>query len=188
VDVWTYAFVPELGRFGPINLYQDIRVPADSLGRNDLSEHVPGAAPAGDYVFVAYVGDYPGTIVDSSYFYFSKSGSVGGDFVGLGGGQGWLEKAYSDISNLPTDCALLENYPNPFNARTTISYQLPAEAHVRLEVYNTLGQRIATLVDVRQEAGYRSVVWDASEVSSGVYFYKLTTGDFSESKRMLLVK
>jgi hypothetical protein len=188
VDIWSYAFVPEMGRFGPISVYRNVRVPADSLGRNDLSEHVPGAAPGGDYVFVAYIGDYPGTIVDSSYFYFSKSGSVGGDFVGLGGGQGWLEKACSDVPNLPTGYALLENYPNPFNARTTISYQLVAEAHVNLEVYNTIGQRIATLVDARQEAGYGSVVWDASEISSGVYFYRLTAGDYTETKRMMLVK
>jgi len=59
VDIWTYAFVPEMGRYGPIDLYENVRIPADSIGMSEISQHVPGVAPAGDYVFVAYVGDYP---------------------------------------------------------------------------------------------------------------------------------
>ena len=89
---------------------------------------------------------------------------------------------------MPKTFALLPNYPNPFNAATIINYELPVDAHVKLGVYNTLGQKVATVVDERQQAGYRSVVWDASEVSSGVYFYKLSAGDFTETKRMMLVK
>ena len=82
----------------------------------------------------------------------------------------------------------LSNYPNPFNATTNINYQLPADSWVKLEVYNLLGQKVATLVEEGQEAGYESVIWDASEVSSGLYFYKLTAGDYTEAKRMMLVK
>ncbi|MFQ5869336.1 MAG: T9SS type A sorting domain-containing protein, partial [Candidatus Zixiibacteriota bacterium] len=78
--------------------------------------------------------------------------------------------------------------PNPFNAKTTINYQLPVDAHVKLEVYNVLGEKVATLVNEKQEPGRGSVVWDASEVSSGLYFYKLTAGDYTVTKRMMLVK
>jgi len=59
---------------------------------------------------------------------------------------------------------------------------------VKLEVYNILGSKVATLVNGEEVAGYKSVTWDASEVSSGVYFYKLTAGHYSETKRMMLVK
>jgi len=59
---------------------------------------------------------------------------------------------------------------------------------VKLEVYNLLGNKVATLADGEQEAGYKSVTWDASDVSSGIYFYKLSAGDFTETKRMMLVK
>jgi len=59
---------------------------------------------------------------------------------------------------------------------------------VRLEVYNTLGQKVATLVDSKQQAGYRTVIWDASDVSTGIYFYRLSAGDYTETKRMMLVK
>jgi hypothetical protein len=82
----------------------------------------------------------------------------------------------------------LSNYPNPFNATTIINYQLPADAYVKLDIYSILGEKVATLMDSRQQAGYRSVIWDASQVSSGLYFYKLTAGDYTESKRMMLVK
>ncbi|MFQ5869209.1 MAG: T9SS type A sorting domain-containing protein, partial [Candidatus Zixiibacteriota bacterium] len=82
----------------------------------------------------------------------------------------------------------LSNYPNPFNATTVINYQLPVDSRVKLEVYNVLGEKVVTLVEEKQEAGYRSVIWDASELSSGLYFYKLTAGDYTETKTMMLVK
>jgi hypothetical protein len=83
---------------------------------------------------------------------------------------------------------LSQNYPNPFNATTVINYQLPVDDEVTLEVYNLFGQKVATLVDGEQQAGCRSVVWDASDISSGIYFYRLTAGDFTETKRMIVVK
>jgi len=89
---------------------------------------------------------------------------------------------------LPASTSLSQSYPNPFNVGTVISYQLPEASEVKLEVYNLLGEKVATLVHGAEEAGYRSVTWDASEVSSGLYFYKLSTGDFTETRRMILVK
>jgi hypothetical protein len=90
--------------------------------------------------------------------------------------------------SLPTVTELHQNYPNPFNATTLINYQLAAEGYVTLEVYNLIGEKLVTLVDEIQEAGYRSVTWDASKVSSGLYFCKLTAGDFTETRSMMLVK
>jgi parallel beta-helix repeat protein len=187
-DIWTYAFVPGVGRYGPIDLYRNFRIPPDSIGMNNIRQKVPGLAPEGDYTLVAYVGRYPSTIIDSSYFYFRKEGSVAGE-IGDWSSSGLLTKAVDETAfNLPSHYALLQSYPNPFNAATTIHYQLPADTEVKLEVYNTLGQKVATLVDSKQQSGYRSVTWDASEVSSGVYFYKVTAGDYTEIKRMMLVK
>jgi parallel beta-helix repeat protein/predicted outer membrane repeat protein len=189
IDIWTYAFVPEMGRYGPIDLYENVRIPADSLGRNEITEHVPGVAPQGDYVFVAYIGDYPSTIIDSSWFYFSKTGSVAEGIADWQSPNGWLDgEVLSRESGLPTHYALSHNYPNPFNATTSISYQLGVDGHVKLEVYSTLGRKVATLIDSKQQAGYRSVTWNASQVSSGLYFYKLTAGDFTETRRMILIK
>jgi flagellar hook assembly protein FlgD len=92
------------------------------------------------------------------------------------------------LADLPSEFALLGNYPNPFNASTVISYELPTDTHVKVEVYNISGQKVATVVDGQQEAGYRSVLWDASGTSSGIYLYKLTAGDYTEIKTMTLLR
>ena len=93
---------------------------------------------------------------------------------------------------LPTDFALGQNYPNPFNPSTIIPYQLPTAGHVRLEVFNLLGQRLATLVDAEQAAGIHTAQWDATDVAgravgAGVYIYRLSSGEMTESRRMVLV-
>jgi len=89
---------------------------------------------------------------------------------------------------LPGRFALRQNYPNPFNSQTIIDYELPTACRVKLEVFNLLGEKVGILVEGMQNAGQESVVWDASGVSSGVYLYRLTAGDFRHSRRLLLVK
>jgi hypothetical protein len=99
---------------------------------------------------------------------------------------------YSNVievdAGLPKVFALEQNYPNPFNPSTTIRYQLPVASEVKLEVYDVLGKKIATLVNERQSAGSYQVVWNASGLSSGTYFYRLQAGTFVETKKMIMVK
>lgn len=192
VDIWAQAFVPGLNRPYRLWRYNDVTIPfADSIIRADLVEHVPGYAPSGDYTFVTYIGDFPFSIIDSSCLYFGKEGAIyssaeGYDWQTL---KGWFNSR-SELSEatLPTQYSLSRNYPNPFNATTVINYQSPVDAYVKLEIYNLSGQKVATLVDERQGAGYKSVSWDASSVSSGLYFYRLSAGDYTETRRMMLVK
>lgn len=93
-------------------------------------------------------------------------------------------------SNAPSEFRLHQNYPNPFNPTTTITYQLPQASTVRLEVFDVMGRKIATLVEAKQRAGIHSVPFVASEFSltSGVYFYRLSANDWTETKRMTLLK
>jgi hypothetical protein len=94
---------------------------------------------------------------------------------------------------LPTEFDLAQNAPNPFNPSTQISFALPSAAKVSLTVYNVLGQQVKTLVDEYMTAGYQTVTWDGTDnssasVASGIYFYRITAGEFADTKKMLLLK
>jgi len=89
---------------------------------------------------------------------------------------------------VPDVFALNQNYPNPFNPSTEIAFDLPVASHVELTIYNVLGQKVETLVDREMEAGSHTVTWNADKVSTGVYFYRITAKDFTETKKMLMLK
>ena len=96
-------------------------------------------------------------------------------------------------TNVVKEYRLAQNYPNPFNPTTTITYQLPEETRVKIEVYNMLGAKIATLLDKKQKAGVHHVMWDGKDnagntAGSGIYFYKISTPEFEQTKKMLLIK
>jgi hypothetical protein len=84
--------------------------------------------------------------------------------------------------------ALHQNYPNPFNPVTTIKYQLARAGQVDLSIYNILGQKIATLVSEKQSAGIYNVTWDASNYSSGMYFYRIQSDRYTAIKKLIVVK
>lgn len=88
----------------------------------------------------------------------------------------------------PSHYNLAQNYPNPFNPTTNIRYTLPASQHVTIEVYNTLGQLVAKLIDKYQAAGSYTIHFDAHELPSGMYIYRLKAGNFTETKKMMLIK
>jgi hypothetical protein len=108
------------------------------------------------------------------------------------------ESISSDVddgnSDIPKDFILYTNYPNPFNPATTIKYALPEPSNVKLEVYNIMGQKIGTLIDSNQEAGFHQSEFDGSSLASGIYIYKIksksieTHKSFVSVKKMLLLK
>ena len=91
-------------------------------------------------------------------------------------------------NSLPAEYSLSDNYPNPFNPATTIAYSLPKESHVVITVYNAIGQLVKTLVNDDKPAGYYSINFNASGLSSGIYFYRLTAGSFTAVKKFVLMK
>ncbi|MBI5020695.1 MAG: T9SS type A sorting domain-containing protein [Ignavibacteriales bacterium] len=93
-----------------------------------------------------------------------------------------------EIPVTPLTFSLKQNYPNPFNPSTTISYQLPARSHVTLRVFDLLGREVAMLVNRIEESGNKSVVFDASRLLSGVYYYRLQAGNFVDTKKLLLLR
>jgi len=108
------------------------------------------------------------------------------------------EDAFGEIMALvknevevPLEYSLAQNYPNPFNPVTDIRYQIADNRypiHTTLKVYNVLGQEVVTLVDEMKAPGVYTVEWDASDLASGVYFYRLTAGEYTTTLRMVLMK
>ncbi|MFN3345563.1 MAG: T9SS type A sorting domain-containing protein [Chloroherpetonaceae bacterium] len=141
-----------------------------------------------------------GTTTEAQSYRFTDETAVGAvsyrlkqvDFDGQFAYSPVIEVLAGDL----TSYKLAQNYPNPFNPTTTISYQLPVASDVRLEVFDILGKKVATLVNGRQAAGAYSYTWNASAAASGVYFYRLQAGatngasnaTFVETKKMMLVK
>jgi hypothetical protein len=91
-------------------------------------------------------------------------------------------------SRMPTKSVLVQNYPNPFNASTEIRYQLPADSHVKLDVFNVAGQLVESLVNGKQPAGQHTVSWNAGGLTSGIYLVRLQAGEAVATAKMALVR
>ncbi len=104
-----------------------------------------------------------------------------------------FNQASTLLEGVPEATVLLDNYPNPFNPSTTISYGLSQDTWVNVRIHNSLGEEVATLVNEHQTAGFKTIVWNGTDnfgtsVSSGIYLYRMTTADHVETKRLLLLK
>jgi hypothetical protein len=145
-----------------------------------------------EFQTIGFVDGYGTTTESKSYFFIDKNLIAGSynyrlkqvDFNG--------NFEYSPIINVvvsvPNEFKLIQNYPNPFNPSTTIKYQIPNAGIVVLKVYNTLGKEVATLVNAEKPAGSYDIEFNASALSSGIYFYKLQIGNFVETKKMILLR
>ena len=161
------------------------RRPKNSGAYTTVSDLIPGAGTSLEEHHYQWTDT---KVTDGNYNYRLKLVDLNGDHtyskaitVAVSGVLG-----VDDPKLLPTEFALRQNYPNPFNPTTVINYQLPAASYVTLTVYNMLGQEVATLVSRMQEAGYKSVEFDASKMPSGLYLYKLTAGMYTSVQKMVL--
>jgi hypothetical protein len=110
-------------------------------------------------------------------------------FTILVGTQEYISNESVDVTTVPQSFQLLQNFPNPFNPTTTIEFALPQRATVTLDVYNSLGAKVATLIDnQRMNAGVQNLTFDATNFSSGLYIYKLQAGAHVMMKKMMLLK
>ena len=99
-----------------------------------------------------------------------------------------IPTAVEDKSAIITDYKLFQNYPNPFNPSTKISWQSPISSHQSLKVYDVLGNEVATLVNEFRNAGSYEIDFNASSLSSGIYFYQFRAGSYTQTKKMILIK
>ncbi|MGB5873397.1 MAG: YCF48-related protein [Bacteroidota bacterium] len=121
-------------------------------------------------------------------FLSKDMGVIVGDNTVLVTTNGGIITGAEDAEQLPQEYMLLQNYPNPFNPSTTIAFAVPHGGFVTLKVYNLLGEEVATLIAGDHAAGTFKATWDASELPSGVYFYRLMAGDYVQTKKAVLMK
>lgn len=142
--------------------------------------------------WTSFSNGLPSTVVPELDIYYNST--TGDRLRAATFGRGLWETPVSTTgisvisTELPIDYSLGQNYPNPFNPVTKINFQIPAKGNVTMKVYNQLGQEVGVLVNKVMDAGYYSADFDASKLSSGIYFYKLTAGSFTQSKKMMLIK
>ena len=149
---------------------------------------VDGQAVSGDGALVEFTFKTTQTPLASDFQILD------GVMVDLAGGIDAITNIeIGSLEPLPTEYALEQNIPNPFNPSTTIEYRLPEAGDVQLVIYNLLGQEVRTLVQETMDAGFHSVVWDGTDefgkqVASGIYIYRMSVADFTRVQRMMLLK
>jgi hypothetical protein len=154
-----------------------------------------GKSNISDYKVSDYTVDCEG--VEPGEYYLRLNTSLKGDglfyLTNSHNDRTNLSKSYAEKINLkdystPITYYLSQNYPNPFNPETKIRFSIPNDDHVKIKVYNTLGQRIKTLLNKDLQSGHHVVKFNASDLASGIYYYRIEAGDFQDVKKMIMIK
>lgn len=190
LDLWTVIMLPGVGYVPVLNL-DNFTFPPVTIDR-DRNQAVPGHAPAGEYTYYGYLGDYPWVVDHFDSFTFVKEGGDEGGSLGspadwICTGEPFVTEA-SAASNLPESYALNPAHPNPFNPETTISFDLPEAGQVSLVIYDVQGREVARLADGFYPAGGHQLSFDGSDLSSGIYFVRMVSGNFYQTQKLLLIK
>ncbi|MBC8205263.1 MAG: T9SS type A sorting domain-containing protein [FCB group bacterium] len=190
MDIWTKISLPSVGSVGPLILVEDFTLQPNYSVNRDRTQEVPANAPAGEYLYYGYGGEYPWTIEVYDSFAFIKEGT---DNIDLGSvddwncwGEGFEGEAIE--SYIPSETALHSPYPNPFNPSTVISFELKDAGEVSLIVFDVQGREVQSLVNGHRSMGYHEAVFDGSELASGIYFARLDAGGFAQTQKLLLIK
>jgi len=189
VSVWCDVILPNGSAYGPVLEPVTIFLGSSQTLSRVRTQAVPAAAPAGMYHYNAYAVAAGDTSTDS--FSFVKQGVIDGHpesaWSNYGDSfDGWI--IGSDVATIPDAYFLYQNFPNPFNPTTSIYFALPKASHVQLSVFDLQGRLVTDLINGTRQAGFHEITFDASGLSSGMYFYKIQAGDFSAVNKMALVK
>ncbi|MCU0343296.1 MAG: PQQ-dependent sugar dehydrogenase [Ignavibacterium sp.] len=159
---------------------------------NNAGFKIERSRDGSDYEEIFFIGGNGTTTNRNVYSYLDETVSSGIYYyrlkqVNFDGSFEYLNTVAINLGK-PTEFVLKQNFPNPFNPKTVISFQIPVEGLVNLVVYDVPGNEVITLLNEQKTAGIYDVDFDASKLTSGIYFYKLTAGDFSLTRKMILLK
>lgn len=185
VDIWLEAVLPNGSLISPISLRSNVNIPAGvTISRMNLSQTIPSGAPAGEYLYYVKAGIYPDSVTAYDIFPFAKLTEAATE---IDPGE-WSYIGFDENGGNAPDEIDMKAYPNPFNPRTVISYQLTADSYVNLAVYDVQGREVQTLVNEELSSGQYEVVFDGAGLSGGMYFAKLETKGYTQTSKLLLIK
>ena len=198
-DIWADLTLPTGGSYGPIiGPVLDFTLNAGWSGDRDRELTVPAGLPptlAGTFSTNGYIGEYSDVIcVQDSFTWEYVNDTAGDGLLELGGlwftssGESFEDLRMAGTNVLPVAYSIHQSYPNPFNPTSTISFSLPEAGKITLSVYDVSGRLITTLVDGYRSAGVHDVTFDASDLASGIYLYRLEAGEFNATGKMVLMK
>ena len=159
---------------------------------NNFGFEVQRSVAGNEFVTIGFVNGH-GTTTEAKTYRFVDANLSEGSYtyrlkqVDYNGTFSYSDEVNADVAGT-LQFELAQNYPNPFNPSTTIKFSIPQSSNVTLKIFNTLGQELITLIDQNMESGEHTINFDASKLNSGVYFYRLDAGSFSEVKKMTLIK
>ncbi len=198
-DAWTGLTLPDGTPYAPLDLFTGLTLLDGAVLMASPAQAVPGFAPGGVYTYHAYVGDYmAGDVIAEATFEFAKLPLPGAAAAPMTSSNGWVLTDFFELdelttpevsNNIPSEYALNEAYPNPFNPTTTISISLPEVSNLQVTVFNTVGQQVGVLANGYVDAGYHSLTFDANGLASGIYFIQaVVPGKMNEMRKVVLMR
>ncbi len=159
---------------------------------NNAGFNVQRSIAGNEFTTIGFVPGY-GTTTEAKTYRFIDANLLAGSYtyrlkqIDFNGTFAYSDEVNAEVTS-PVQFELSQNYPNPFNPSTTIKFSIPQSSNVTLKIFNTLGQELKTLLNQNMESGVHTINFDASKLNSGVYFYRLDAGSFSEVRKMTLIK
>ena len=194
-DLWTMITLPNGSEYGPL-INGNFTVPGMVNPSREKSQVIPSSAPAGDYFYHMFVGNYPDEFWSQDFFEFHKSASLQGGGGGMtelpvdAASWDFCEEGCVDISSSEgTERGVVfSSHPNPFNPSTNIRFTLTDKAEITLRVFNSAGREVAELASGIFDSGVHEFAFNGENLSSGVYFAYLNVGGKNFSQKLMLLK
>ena len=186
---WIMVQLPGGSWYGPLLGPINLTLSGGATLTRLRTQNVPASAPAGQYLYEGRIGTYPGMVWDNSSFNFTKSAAGDGIPVGNWDNSGesfdpWM----ANTEPAPASFTLLSVFPNPFNPATVFHLSLPQAGFVNLAIYDIAGRTVARVINGWRDAGTHEVMFDGSNLPSGVYIYRLSAGGSETNGKLLLLK
>jgi hypothetical protein len=160
---------------------------------NNQGFEIQRSTQGNEFATIGFVAGH-GTTTEAKTYRFVDVDLTAGKYiyrlkqVDFNGTFSYSDVVNVDVTSLPIQFELAQNYPNPFNPSTTIKFSIPQSSNVTLKIFNTLGQEVSTLINQNMESGVHTINFDASQLNSGIYFYRLDADQFSQVRKMTLIK